>query len=724
MRGRQGEGAKTCIGNALYMTGGTAVGCDIHHNDGGYTSTSSAASASAVVYISSSGVLLNSKIHENNKAGIPGVYQAGGTMANCLIYGNQGSKYGGGLYKTGGNTYYCTIWGNVMDGDSTGVSGAYVSGGTMQNCILVGNGPVSSTGGSISVSGTSATIQYCVLDKDITGKNIANNTNNSSVLFTSPANGDFTIASMVSPAVGRALPLADYPYDIAGTERDTAAPTAGAYEYVQQTGVFAVDFGFDRPDHGYGEVVSASALLVGATEDEVTFAWYVDGEPIAGATGSVLSFTPAPGRHAVKVVATKNVGGETAEKEYAEALDIRPTVCYVNETGSGTYPYATPETATNSLNEALTTVWTASSEKARILVGAGTYVIGATVALTQPIELVGAGRDMTFVTGYDGRAFSVAHAEAVLSGVTVTNCQSAFSISKGLIRDCRAKDIGGGRNSNGGGYYVEGGRVENCEAINVRETFLSPTVNTFCSGAGLNISGGVVSNFLCRGCIIRPAENGRNARGGSVYAEGGTLIDATIEDSCRDADRGHDYFGANIYGSNCTLVRCRFVGMRTGAGIGTRLSNVKATSCLFADNVLSKAYTNFYATGCALVNCTIASNLNENVSVYLNNCAVTNTIVTANGSGDEILNGGTYSHCCSDMLDDGVDGNIVADPLFKAVERGDFSLLKSSPCVNGGVRQDWMTGEMDIVGNPRVLGGAPDIGCYEVKQVGLELLIQ
>ena len=246
-----GSAAKTALGNALYISSGTVTNCDIHANNGGYTSTSSAASASAVVYLKS-GFLLNSKIHDNNKDGVPGVYQAGGTMAHCLIYRNIGKKYGGGLYKSDGNTYYCTIWGNEIAGDTTGISGLYqwsANSGTTKNCILVGNGPASSSGGSVSITG--GTLQYNVVDKDIAEvssktRQVNNNTNNSDVKFADAANGDFTITSSMSPACGRATPLADFPVDFVGVARDAEAPTAGAYEYVQKTGIFEVDFAFDR----------------------------------------------------------------------------------------------------------------------------------------------------------------------------------------------------------------------------------------------------------------------------------------------------------------------------------------------------------------------------------------------------------------------------------------------------------------------------------------------
>ena len=163
--------------------------------------------------------------------------------------------------------------------------------------------------------------------------------------------------------------------------------------------------------------------------------------------------------------------------------------------------------------------------------------------------------------------------------------------------------------------------------------------------------------------------------------------------------------------------------MRTASGSGAKLSNVTARNCLFADNDLKKAYTNFWANNCRFVNCTIASNSNSRCAAYLRNCSVTNTIVAANGPGEEVIDGGTYSHCCAAGLEDGVDGNITADPRFRSVGKADFNLRQSSPCVNAGLKQDWMDEATDLAGNPRVRDGVPDMGCFETIFKGLILLM-
>jgi hypothetical protein len=61
----------------------------------------------------------------------------------------------------------------------------------------------------------------------------------------------------------------------------------------------------------------------------------------------------------------------------------------------------------------------------------------------------------------------------------------------------------------------------------------------------------------------------------------------------------------------------------------------------------------------------------------------------------------------------GTAGNISADPKLANLAIGDFHLQPDSPCVNAGSGALWPTNWPDIDGQPRVLGGAPDIGADE-----------
>ena len=220
--------------NALYMRGGVADGCDIHHNDGG--NGGNVDWNSSVVLLYKGGTLQNSKIHHNTRSNVPGVkIENSGTVRNCLIYNNvipDQNTYtfdGGALYlKNGGTVEYCTIYGNVVSRTNQGQSALFCSGGTVRNSIFWGNGPAGWTDATCTVSG-SPTIANNVFDIVPDGYSTGNAAGDP--LFTNAASGDFTIASDRSPACGFAVPIEGVTTDIAGVTRSATAPTCGAYEF-------------------------------------------------------------------------------------------------------------------------------------------------------------------------------------------------------------------------------------------------------------------------------------------------------------------------------------------------------------------------------------------------------------------------------------------------------------------------------------------------------------
>jgi hypothetical protein len=68
-----------------------------------------------------------------------------------------------------------------------------------------------------------------------------------------------------------------------------------------------------------------------------------------------------------------------------------------------------------------------------------------------------------------------------------------------------------------------------------------------------------------------------------------------------------------------------------------------------------------------------------------------------------------------------LDGNISADPLFADRAGGDYRLTHLSPAVDAG---DSAAGAAarDLLGSPRILGAAVDLGAYELPQPWLDAL--
>lgn len=115
---------------------------------------------------------------------------------------------------------------------------------------------------------------------------------------------------------------------------------------------------------------------------------------------------------------------------------------------------------------------------------------------------------------------------------------------------------------------------------------------------------------------------------------------------------------------------------------------------------------------CILRNCTIYT------GSMLCSSQMANTIVYGrNGKVylDEGANRPTLANCVFVGVSGIAErtGVTVADPLFVDAANGDFRLKEDSPCIDKG---GTASGETDLAGNPRVVNGTVDIGCYEYQE--------
>jgi len=69
---------------------------------------------------------------------------------------------------------------------------------------------------------------------------------------------------------------------------------------------------------------------------------------------------------------------------------------------------------------------------------------------------------------------------------------------------------------------------------------------------------------------------------------------------------------------------------------------------------------------------------------------------------------------CSPDAEHGVDGNITNTPVFIDFAGGDYHLQSNSTCINWG-NNTYVLDDVDLDGNPRVVGGYVDMGAYEYQ---------
>ena len=86
------------------------------------------------------------------------------------------------------------------------------------------------------------------------------------------------------------------------------------------------------------------------------------------------------------------------------------------------------------------------------------------------------------------------------------------------------------------------------------------------------------------------------------------------------------------------------------------------------------------------------------------------TFDTSNLENSSVNNSDVQGADYGGMRDGG--GNINADPRF--VGGGNYRLQSSSPCLNRGRADASGLPATDLDGAPRILGGAPDMGAYEL----------
>ena len=120
-----------------------------------------------------------------------------------------------------------------------------------------------------------------------------------------------------------------------------------------------------------------------------------------------------------------------------------------------------------------------------------------------------------------------------------------------------------------------------------------------------------------------------------------------------------------------------------------------------------------YNNGGTLQNCTIVNNKADwkGDGVYSYTGTVVNCILWNNGSSNYFEPWTDNSYSCIERWVNAADNIISNDPTFYS--ETSFKLLDGSPCLNSGTVLSGMSSQKDLDGNPRVVDGKVDMGCYQ-----------
>jgi hypothetical protein len=288
-----------------------------------------------------------------------------------------------------------------------------------------------------------------------------------------------------------------------------------------------------------------------------------------------------------------------------------------------------------------------------------------------------------------------------------------------------------------------------------------------CRGAGGGV--GLVEGTI-RDCVV--TENtADNSWGGGIYCYKATVLNNIIRGNWASNDHGGGigtpgndtiiannviaentaaHWGGGIYTEsweippprplilNNTIVRNE---TDIGGGIYSRGSEPTIANNVVAGNVATNygggIYAEFtYNPGELLIaNNTIVNNAAPDgggVYTWIAVPAIANNIVAFNDAGgirgayESELAALLPSLCCNCVYGNGAydyrgvtpgTGDISLDPLLANPAVGDYHLTANSPCIDAGndsfVQSDWV----DMDGQPRVIGAAPDIGADEFAPI-------
>ena len=290
---------------------------------------------------------------------------------------------------------------------------------------------------------------------------------------------------------------------------------------------------------------------------------------------------------------------------------------------------------------------------------------------------------LTFNGDYDGRSWTKAFKSI---GKAIESAQSGESVSVAAGNydpiDTAGKDLNIVGVAGAAATVIDGGSSSRCALLS----------------DGATLTGFTLQNGKC----ISTTEND-----GGACARGGTLVGCVLRN-------GIATYGGGAFDS--TLVRCT---VTDNIGDGGGLHSGIAYDSFFGFNGGNQGGAAKYSD---LYNCTVVGNRAYYCGALFG-CESYNGVFYGNRTSNRRTNYSVHRYVGNSFdqpnLDD-EDGewwdatSFTGDPRFVDPENGDYRLRAGSPCIDGGDASYLRdAGDTDLDGNPRIVGEAPDLGCYE-----------
>ena len=693
-------------------------------------------------------------------------------MTNCLIAANTMATGRAVNLAAGAKVECCHV--TIANNKSTsGVSAGFGGDGTeakpasvdLRNCVVWNN----TVGGSVTnFSASSVNTSYsvtgcCLAEADqFAGEgNIAVDPG-----FENAARGDYT-PSRQSPLIDAAVEVEAVTEDVYGVSRPKAdgyvGPDIGCCEaFFPLEIVLTMDKVIDFAPCD----VTLAAQIIGTwahTLSDITWKWkyvrHFNGQDAESEVSTSVPQHTLPwlqvGSYDFICTAIANSPERTQLVTVTNnAFTAGVGTVYVANDGSNEWPYSTRETAARDLNTAMATAGRS------VVIAPGRYSFGHAVeaksglncigAIRSPIRVGGEGKPKDVLIdcgGYGG--IVVDHPDAVLCGMTFSNLlvsasAPAVKVVQGVASNIDVMALSVGiKKWPAVSIETEGLLVDSV----VRGFYLNDWGSYVIDMAGGEMRRVTVKDCTPYGMPIRAASsNGRRPlingctliNNQALSYAAASLSNADVADSCfysKNARRALFSLSGDISFTRCAITNNAVWDSSAASFACAANSRTCMTNCLVAknSNTIADACLVKMAGGARmeLVNTTLADNTaSAGVSgafggdgTEASPAVVTlcNSIVWNNLAQGEVVNFApsmpntvlTVANCCCNAADlPPGSANVTDDPRFANAAKGDYHLLRRSPCINAGLRCGWRTTDVDMDGKRRAYG-RPDLGCYE-----------
>ena len=680
-----------------------------------------------------------------NNSGNAAVIYTCGAFYNCLVANNTHTGSDGSILTnpdvdTPLYLFNCTVYGNRAANGYGGVRGNTVA----VNTIVQAN--ISKAGYTDRLV---AATNCCVEANAVSLDGQANIT--SAARLVNPAASLYT-PSELSPcyAGGRTNAYALTATDLAGRPRMTDGRVAiGAYEYDPANHYFAISA--TLPTYLVAPATVTLDSDISGFGFAPVFYWDLDGDGVADAISDSprLVHVFNPGVWQVSLSVSNLATGVGATLAYDPFTIVARSVRYVKNGNAGAAaPYTSEATAAADIQTAIAAC--ADSDEVIILPGVYTN----TVAVKVDKDLI--------VHGSTGKPEDV-----VIHQTQADRCLWVCGGRETLVHSFTVEN---GRRENvydyGSGVYLATGDKPQPDYS------YSPTA-----------AFGIVSNLVVRTC----SNSSKYCAGPGVYAVGpDALVTHCVISNCYSGacyiDGGYAFgLGLHLMGG-ARAENCLIAGNYTAGSYGGNVLTTPLTNAYVNGNFHSAA---FVGSGSVMRFCTVAKNrasfcggINVEGSGRFEDCIIAgNTVLCqyladhANGERLRVWSAFPYSPNHVFFRGTGADAatkeacyasftNIVAQEqaridsaayyaiqttnavdtmghglgagtvvgtqaaLFRHFDQGDYTISSGSPACDAGPRREipgFSTG--DLLGNPRFMHGAYDLGCYECQAIRGTLLL-